>query len=142
MDFAVIKLQGHQEVVSPNSVVTVDLIEAKVGDKISPTVLLTNIGDAVQVGAPSVDFPLELEVMEHKRGDKIYVSKFHAKSRFRKRIGFRAEQTVLKVVKFGKEVSPAAKSSGEAKEKVVKAKTPAKKKTSTVKKTVKKPVVQ
>lgn len=101
MNFAVIKLQGHQEIVSPSSQITVDQIEGKVGDKISPTVLLTSVDDKVEVGAPNVDFPLELEIVKHQRGDKIYVQKFHAKARYRKRTGFRAEQTVLKVVKFG-----------------------------------------
>lgn len=57
MNFAVIKLQGHQEIVSPSSQITVDQIEGKVGDKISPTVLLTSVDDKVEVGAPNVDFP-------------------------------------------------------------------------------------
>lgn len=122
MNYAVIKIQGHQEIVNPNSEIVVDLIEAKAGDKIVPEVLLVNEDGNIQVGAPKVDFPIELELSKHQRGEKIYVSKFHSKVRYRKRIGFRAEQSVLKVVKFGKEVEKAVKTVKTAVKKTVKAK--------------------
>lgn len=101
MNFAVIKLQGHQEIVSQGQKLEVDRVEAKVGEKINPQVLLTSVDGEIQVGTPFLDFPVELEVQEQKRGEKIYVQKFHAKARFRRRTGFRRELSVLKVVKFG-----------------------------------------
>lgn len=102
MNFAVIKLQGHQEIVNAETRnLIVDRIEEKVGSIIKPDVLLTSVDGNIRIGEPYIDFPVELEIVKHQRGDKIYVSKFHAKARHRRRIGFRAEQTVLKVVKFG-----------------------------------------
>lgn len=102
MNYAVIKIQGHQEVVNAETQnLVVDRVAEKEGSMLKPSVLLTSIDGNVQVGAPTVDFPVELEVIKHQRGDKIYVSKFHSKVRYRKRIGFRPEQSVLKVVKFG-----------------------------------------
>jgi large subunit ribosomal protein L21 len=131
MNFAVIKLQGHQEIASLGSLLSVDKMEAKIGEKISPVVLLASIGDKVEIGTPTVDFPVELEVVEHKRGEKIYVSKFHAKARFRKRIGFRRDLTVLKVIKLGDETHKKVVKKAEKTEKVKK---PTKTKKVTVKK--------
>jgi large subunit ribosomal protein L21 len=138
MNFAVIKLQGHQEVVSPNTQISVDKIEAKIGDKVTPVVLLTSIDEKVEIGSPTIEFPLELQVVEHKRGEKIYVQKFHGKARFRKRTGFRRDLTVLKVVKFGnlvkqESVKKTVKKDVEEKTTVKKA---APRKPRTVKKTV------
>lgn len=102
MNYAVIKIQGHQEIVNAETQkLIVDRVTEKEGAVIKPVVLLTSVDDSVQVGTPTVDFPVELEVVAHQRGDKIYVSKFHSKVRYRKRIGFRPEQSVLKVVRFG-----------------------------------------
>ncbi len=102
MDFAIIKIQGHQEIVYPNTQqLIVDRIEEKEKSVIKPEVLLTSLNGDIQIGLPTVNFPIELEVVSHQKGKKIYVQKFHAKARFRRRTGFRANQTVLKVVKFG-----------------------------------------
>jgi large subunit ribosomal protein L21 len=143
MNFAVIKLQGHQEIASLGTQLSVDKMEAKVGDKVSPVVLLTSIGDKVEIGTPVLDFPIELEVVEHKRGEKIYVSKFHAKARFRKRIGFRRDLTVLKVVKLGDETQAEPAKKAIKKETTVAKKAPTKtavKKTAKTVKAVKKTV--
>lgn len=102
MDFAIIKIQGHQEIVYPNTQhLIVDRIEEKEKSIIKPEVLLASLNGDIQIGAPTINFPIELEVISHQKGKKIYVQKFHAKARFRRRTGFRANQTVLKVVKFG-----------------------------------------
>jgi ribosomal protein L21 len=110
MNYAVIKIQGHQEIVSEDTQqLVVDRVTEKEGSLIKPQVLLSEIEGNVQIGTPTVDFPVELEVIKHQRGDKIYVSRFHSKVRTRRRIGFRPEQTVLKVVKFGEKVKETVK---------------------------------
>lgn len=103
MDFAIIRLQGHQEIVTAETRnLTVDRIMEENGKIIKPDVLLTSINDIVVIGQPLVtDFPIELEIVSQEKGEKIYVQKFHSKARYRRRTGFRAKQTVLKVVKFG-----------------------------------------
>lgn len=111
MDFAIIRLQGHQEVVNAKTQnLVVDRITEKDGSFIKPEVLLTSVSGEVQVGMPVItDFPIELEIVKEEKGEKIYVQKFHSKARYRRRTGFRAKQTVLKVVKFGEEVKKTIK---------------------------------
>lgn len=111
MDFAIIRLQGHQEIVNAETrKLIVDRIAEKDGSFIKPEVLLTSVSGEVQVGMPVItDFPIELEIVKEEKGEKIYVQKFHSKARYRRRTGFRAKQTVLKVVKFGEEVKKTIK---------------------------------
>lgn len=127
MNYAVIKLQGHEEIVSADTQnLVVDRMTEKEGTVVKPQVLLSNIDGNLQVGTPTVDFLVELEVLKHQRGEKIYVSKFHSKVRTRRRIGFRAEQTVLKVVKFGKVAKNFVKEVKTTEKKTVKVKSPPK----------------
>lgn len=123
MNYAVIKIQGHQEIVNAETQnLIVDRVTEKEGSVLKPQVLLSVVAGNVQIGEPLADFPVELEVIKHQRGDKIYVSKFHSKVRYRKRIGFRAEQSVLKVVKFGEVAEKVEKTEKTEKKKTVKSK--------------------
>lgn len=105
MNYAVVKLQGHQEIItSQTKEMVVDRLNLKAGEKVKPQVLLANIGGDVKIGTPTVEFPVELEVARHERGEKLHIFKYHAKARTRRKIGFRADQTILKLTKFGREV--------------------------------------
>ncbi len=147
MNYAIIKIQGHQEIVNAKTEnLTIDRVTQKEGEIIKPSVLLAAIDGKIQVGTPTIDFPVELQVVQHIRGEKLYIQKFHAKARYRRRTGFRAEQTVLKIVKFGaekldekktKQVSvekPAKLAKPEKEKKIVKEKKPRKTAVKAVKK--------
>ncbi len=121
MNYAVIRIQGHQEIVNAETQnLIVDKLDEKEGSVIKPPVLLVSMNEKVDVGTPLVDFPVQLEVVKHQKGEKIYVSRFSAKARHRRKIGFRPQQTVLKVVKFGDEKMKESKEKATVKEKETK----------------------
>ena len=102
MSYAVIKASGKQHKVSEGDVLTLDKIDFK-GKKsiVFDEVLLVSDGAGAKVGKPAVDgASVEASFVEDKKGDKIRVSKFKAKSRYRKTIGFRPQQTLVKIEKI------------------------------------------
>ena len=97
---AVIELSGHQFLVRVGEALEIDNQDLKAGDKFTVSdVLLLEDGGKVSVGQPYVTgCAVELEVLENKKGKKIEVIKYKAKSRYRKHIGYRSSLTVVKVV--------------------------------------------
>ena len=98
---AVIRVGGAQYVVSEGEIIEVNRLDAKQGGKVDPEVLLVSNGDAVEVGMPTLETKVSLEVVNHKMGEKIRGMRFKAKSRYRRRFGFRPSLTVLEVKKIG-----------------------------------------
>ncbi len=103
MDFAVIKLAGKQHLVKAEDVISVDADLGKVGDKLDLSeVLLTNISDKLEIGTPLVAGAKALgEIVFSGKGVKLHISKFKAKSRYRKTIGFRPNLTKIKILSIG-----------------------------------------
>jgi len=101
MKYAVIRVGGKQYRVSQGEEVLVD----KLADpKVEPEVLLmVNEGKAL-VGKPTVrGAKVKIKIVkESEKGEKIYVTKFKAKSRYRRRTGFRPVYTRLLVEKISK----------------------------------------
>lgn len=98
---AVIRVSGSQYVVSEGEIIEVDRLTAKKGEKVSPEVLLVSDSKAVEIGTPTLETKVNLEVVKHKKGEKISGMRFKAKSRYRRRFGFRPSLTVLEVKKIG-----------------------------------------
>lgn len=100
MDFAVIKLAGKQHLVFEGNVVEVAADLGKVGDKLDLSeVLLTNISGKLEIGTPLVAGAKALgEIVFSGKGVKLHISKFKAKSRYRKTIGFRPNLTKIKIL--------------------------------------------
>jgi large subunit ribosomal protein L21 len=95
MDFAVIRIGGAQYKVTEGQVISVNKI---VGD-VEPEVLLVSKKDKVLVGTPTVKgAKVKLEKVADYQGEKLDVIKFKAKSRYRRKIGFRPQLTKLKVI--------------------------------------------
>jgi len=105
MDFSIVKLAGKQFLVSKDSIFDVDANLGKVGDKIViDQVLLTNVNGEVVVGTPLVaGAKVHTEVVFSGKGEKVRVSKFKAKSRYRITTGFRSFRTTLKVIEASDE---------------------------------------
>lgn len=103
MDFAVIKTAGKQYLVAVGDQIEVASDLGKAGDKITfPEVLLQSIGDKVQVGTPLISgAAVSGEVVFSGKGKKIDVMKFKAKSRYRRKMGFRANLTKVKILALG-----------------------------------------
>ena len=103
MDFAVVKIAGKQHLVSVGDTISIQADLGEVGKKLNfPEVLLLSLGDQISIGTPLVDkAEVATEVVFSGRGEKIRVSKFKAKARYRKTIGFRSNLTKLKIISIG-----------------------------------------
>jgi large subunit ribosomal protein L21 len=100
MKYAVIELKGTQYKVKEGDELLVD----KLGDdKPDARVLLLVDGKKVTVGKPEVKgAKVKLKVLEKElKGKKVSVETFKAKSRYRRKIGFRPQLSKIKVEKIG-----------------------------------------
>ncbi len=100
---AIIDFAGHQFFVKEGDIVSIDKhLETPVGKTLTiDQVLLVTAGDQTHIGAPLVEgASVILEVKEQGKGEKIHVSRFRNKSRFRRKIGHRQPQTKLLVTKI------------------------------------------
>lgn len=138
-NIAVISLAGAQHLVKPGDKLEVNRLSVDVEKDVAPEVLLSTKGDEVLFK----DGKVETRVVEHKKGEKLYVIKFKAKSRYRRRTGHRQHLTLVEIVSInGEKKATASEVKNEA---VVEAKAPAKKpatKKTTAKKTTKKEVAE
>ena len=97
--FAVIRVNGKQYRVENGSQILVDQLSAEPGSSFEGVeVLMLSDGDNVQVGAPTVTgAAIAVTVVRHAKGPKIRVFKYKAKKNYRRRIGARAHQTLLRI---------------------------------------------
>lgn len=118
-DYAIVSLSGRQYKISVGDKITVDNLSKNPGDKLTISeVLLARTRDKILVGQPYIEnHPVVAKVVNNQKGEKLHVSKYKAKSRYRKTIGFRAQQTVIQIESIGgiRENEPAPKETKEPK---------------------------
>ena len=97
--YAVIRIKGRQYRVEEGKEILVDKLSEK---KVEPEVLLVVNNEKVEVGKPIVkEAKIKIKVVkEEEKGDKITVLKYKAKSRYRKKRGFRPKYTRLLIEKI------------------------------------------
>lgn len=101
--YAIIKTGGQQFKVAPGDVLHVDRLHVDEGSTITFEPLLVSHvreGEAedVTVGFPTVSgATVKAEVVRHLRGKKVVVFKYKRRKNYRKKKGFRAELTELKI---------------------------------------------
>jgi len=97
--FAIIRVSGKQYRVETGTQVLVDQLDTAEGASVEGVeVLMLSNGDQVQVGTPLVSGAVvDATVVRHQKGRKIRVFKYKAKKNYRRRIGARAHQTLLKI---------------------------------------------
>lgn len=126
MEYAVIRTNGKQYKVSEGDLLTLDRLDLKGKKTMTFDQILMIVNDAdSSIGKPTIDgAKVEASFVEDKKGEKIRVSKFKAKSRYRKTIGFRPQQTVVRIdkISFGakkvsKETSKSTKTAPKSKNK-------------------------
>lgn len=117
MDFAVVRIAGKQYLVKPNQKLEIEgNIAPEVKEYSEIEVLMSSVGDKLEVGTPVVSgLSLKASVISTGKGDKIRVSKFRAKSRYRKTIGFRPYVTMLQFSDFGTKQAPSESKTAEKK---------------------------
>ena len=102
MQYAVIKAQGKQYMVSKGDTITLDRFSQDGKKLVFDEILLLVDGDNVVLGNPNVKgAKIEAKFIEDKLGEKIKVRKYKAKVRYRKTIGFRPFLSRVKIEKVG-----------------------------------------
>lgn len=99
MKYAIIEIKGQQYKVSEGD----EILVGKLGkEKSEAEVLLVKSDKTVKVGKPTVKgAKVALKVIkDEEKGKKLHVQTFKAKSRYRRKIGFRPVFTRLKVTKI------------------------------------------
>ncbi|MGB6839179.1 MAG: 50S ribosomal protein L21 [Microgenomates group bacterium] len=99
MKYAIIKIKGQQYKVSEGD----EILVGKLGnDKPEAQVLLVVDDKKVKIGKPEVkDAKVKIKILEkEEKGKKLYVQTFKAKSRYRRKIGFRPVYSRLLIEKI------------------------------------------
>ncbi len=98
MSYAIVRAGGRQEKVSVGDIVTLDRVAGEAGDSIELPVLLLVDGDKITADAKSLaSAKVTAEKIEDLRGPKIVIQKYKNKTGYKKRQGFRAELTNVKI---------------------------------------------
>lgn len=99
MKYAIIANGGKQYKVTEGQVLELDRLAVEPGASLTlDQVLMTVDGEDVALGKPFVDgASVTAKVLEQTKGDKIRVSKFKAKAKYRRTMGFRASLTKVEV---------------------------------------------
>ncbi len=101
MKQAVIKTGGKQYLVKEGDILYVERINLEKGKRVKLDALAVyDQKGKADIGAPLLDRKVEAEVLEEVKGDKIRVSRFKAKVRYRKVRGHRQILTKIKILKI------------------------------------------
>jgi len=97
--YAVIRLNGKQYKIEEKEEFLLDGFN---GGKLSPEVLLIADGEKIKVGKPVVKgAKVSLKVIDKEvKGKKVTILKYKAKSRYRRKSGFRPKYTLVSVEKI------------------------------------------
>ena len=101
--YAIVKAGGRQEKVAVGDTVYVDRIDVAVGSTISFPALLVVDGDAV-TSDPKVLSGVKVtgEIVDEVKGPKIHILRYKSKTGYRRRQGFRAKLTRVKITGINK----------------------------------------
>src|SRR5215216_4773497 len=92
--FAVVKSGGKQYRVKEGQELVVDRLESDVGDSVELPISCAVDEGGFDLGQKKA----RVEILDHLRGDKIYVYKYKAKKDYRKKTGHRQELTLVRVL--------------------------------------------
>lgn len=97
--YAVIRTGGKQYKVAKDDVIVVETLPAEAGATVTlADVLLVSDGAATTLGTPTVSgAEVTATVVEHKQGDKVLIFKKRRRHNYRRKIGHRQQQTILKI---------------------------------------------
>lgn len=103
MKYAVIKTGGKQYKVSEGDIIEVDRLAGENNGKVVFDQVFLLVSDGkIKIGKPTiVGEKVEGKILAQTKGDKIRVSKFKAKVRYRRVTGFRANLSRVQIEKIG-----------------------------------------
>lgn len=126
--YAIVKIGGNQYRVENGQKVEVDRLVGNAGDLLTFPALMVAEGEKVKVGKDAENTPVHAKIVAHTRGVKVDVMRFRAKSRHRRKKGFRQSCTMIEIQSIGNAKLPEkATAKPEALSLKVKKTTPAKK---------------
>ena len=100
--YAIANISGKQYKVEAGMTITVDRINAEIGEEVSFPVLMTVDGDKVKTGNPSIkDVVVKAKVLAHVQDKKITVFKYKPKKNERKKQGHRQPYTKISIDTIG-----------------------------------------
>ncbi len=101
MEYAIVESGGKQYKVTPGMKLELDNLGLTEGEFELKNVLFSVSGEDINIGMPYiVGMSVKAKVLGPAKGDKVRVSKFKSKSRYRKTIGFRASLTTVEILPF------------------------------------------
>ena len=96
--YAIVKAGGRQEKVTVGETITVDRIDAAVGASVSFPALLVVDGASVTTDPKALSsVKVTGEVIDEVKGPKIDILRYKNKTGHRRRQGFRAQHTLVKI---------------------------------------------
>lgn len=100
--FAVINVGEKQYQVKEGDLIDIEKIPGKLEEKISiDDVLLVSDGEKIFIGKPKLEkFKVTAKIIGQYKEAKIYIQKFRAKSRYRRKTGHRQQKTKIKILKI------------------------------------------
>ena len=100
--YAIIETGGKQYRVQEGDVITVEKLNAAVGETVCfDHVLVLGEGEGIQVGTPYVGTAVEGKVVEEGKGKKVIIFKYKAKKDYRKKQGHRQPYTMVEITDLG-----------------------------------------
>jgi large subunit ribosomal protein L21 len=93
-DFAIIQSGSKQYKVGLGDTIEVELLEGK---DIEFETLLTSKSGKVTIGKPYIKTKVKGSILGMKKGEKIHIRTFKAKSRHRRHIGHRQKYSVVEI---------------------------------------------
>jgi large subunit ribosomal protein L21 len=127
--FAVIKTGGKQYRVAADQEIVIEKLEGDAGDTlVFGEVLMIGDGDKVDMGAPLISGAQVVgEVVEQRRSAKVITFKKKPRNTYRRKLGHRQQQTVIRITEILAKGGATAKKSERKPEPKAEAAAPAKK---------------
>jgi len=99
MEYVIVKTGGKQYKVAKDSIIEVERLSFKPGEKFSLEEVLLHVADGkINLGTPKVNrIAVKATVLEHFKGEKLRVSKFKAKAKYRRVTGHRQYLSKIKI---------------------------------------------
>jgi large subunit ribosomal protein L21 len=115
--YAIIETGGKQYRVQEGDVITIEKLNAEVGEKVTfDKVLVMGEGADAKIGTPYVGENVYGEVVENGKGKKVIIYKYKAKKDYRKKQGHRQPFTKVEITGIGADKQPVKKAAAPAEE--------------------------
>jgi large subunit ribosomal protein L21 len=99
--FAVVKTGGKQYIAKESDFLMVDRLDQNEKDTVElETLAVFDEKGTVDLGMPALGGKTQATVVAHLKGEKIRISKFKAKVRYRKTTGYRHSMTRIQITKI------------------------------------------